>query len=365
MKKLAKFNLLAIIIIIVCCSCSKEDTNGIYKPILKDNKAEIALITDVAGLKDGSFNDNTWFAIKDYAVKNNKTCTYYQSDEKTELSNKQAIEKSIENGAKIVITPGYLFEKLVYKMQMKYPDVKFILLDAYPTDEKGNKKIMNNTYSIVYSEEQAGYLAGYAIVKEGYRSLGFMGGMEVPSVVRFGFGYVQGISDAAKELKLSKDDIHLKYTYVGSFEDNPENEYIAETMYSSGVEVIFACGGAIGYSVMRMAEKYNAKVIGVDGSQAHISNTLITSAMKDISGSVYKTISNIYSGDKGGKVILFDMNKHGILLDMQNSRFKYFTQQDHDKLYDRILSGEIVVFDDSHFANKMKNIKNITIDYIK
>ena len=104
MKKLAKFNLLAIIIIIVCCSCSKEDTNGIYKPILKDNKAEIALITDVAGLKDGSFNDNTWFAIKDYAVKNNKTCTYYQSDEKTELSNKQAIEKSIENGAKIVIT---------------------------------------------------------------------------------------------------------------------------------------------------------------------------------------------------------------------------------------------------------------------
>ena len=87
--------------------------------------------------------------------------------------------------------------------------------------------------------------------------------------------------------------------------------------------------------------------------------------MKDISGSVYKTISNIYSGDKGGKVILFDMNKHGILLDMQNSRFKYFTQQDHDKLYDRILSGEIVVFDYSHFANKMKNIKNITIDYIK
>ncbi|MEG0981782.1 MAG: BMP family ABC transporter substrate-binding protein, partial [Erysipelotrichaceae bacterium] len=165
---------------------------------------------------------------------------------------------------KVVITPGFLFEEPIYIAQDKYPDVNFILIDGNPHDAKGKDyKTGKNAVGIVFAEEQSGYLAGYAAVKEGYTKLGFMGGMAVPAVTRFGYGFVQGADAAAKELEI--DNVNVKYHYTGGFDATPEVQTLASSWYTDGTEVIFACGGAVGNSVMSAAEAIDSKkVIGVD-----------------------------------------------------------------------------------------------------
>ena len=166
---------------------------------------ELALITDIGTIDDKSFNQGAWEGLKKYADEKKITYAYYKPTEKTDAAYVAAIDLAVTGGAKVIVTPGYLFEPAVYVAQDKYPNVKFILLDGTPhTPDYKTYRIEKNVYSIFYAEEQSGFLAGYAAVKDGFTSLGFMGGMAVPAVVRFGYGYVQGAEYAAKELGLTK-----------------------------------------------------------------------------------------------------------------------------------------------------------------
>ena len=184
-----------------------------------------------------------------------------------------------------------------------HPNVSFVLLDGTPQDGTYiDFRIEKNVYSVLYAEEQAGFLAGYAIVKEGYTNLGVMGGIEVPPVIRFGYGFVQGANYAAKELKMPTGSIKINYTYVGSFNATPENQTLATSWYQNGVQVIFAPAGGAGNSVMSAAENNNGLVIGVDIDQSFESHTVITSAIKMIKNSVYNAVDSFYNGTfVGGK----------------------------------------------------------------
>ena len=201
------------------------------------------------------------------------------------------IDLAVSAGAKLVITPNYLFEAAVYKAQDMHPNVSFVLLDGTPQDGTYTDfRIEKNVYSVLYAEEQAGFLAGYAIVKEGYTNLGVMGGIAVPPVIRFGYGFVQGANYAAKELKMPTGSIKINYTYVGSFNATPENQTLATSWYQNGVQVIFAPAGGAGNSVMSAAENNNGLVIGVDIDKSFESHTVITSAIKMIKNSVYNAV---------------------------------------------------------------------------
>lgn len=305
---------------------------------------ELALITDVGTIDDKSFNQGAWEGLEKYAKENNKSYKYYKPAEKSDVAYLSSIEQAVKAGAKVVVCPGYLFGKPVYEMQTKYPDVQFIILDAAPHKGDFVPSIAKNTEAIFYAEEQAGYLAGYAAVKDGYRKLGFMGGLAVPAVVRFGYGFIQGADAAAKELGLAKDDVSVKYTYVGNFDATPENQSKAAAWYNDGTEVIFACGGAAGNSVMKAAETANGKVIGVDVDQYAESNTVITSAMKNLGKSVYDAISNYYNNKfNGGKSVILDASVDGIQLPMKNSKFKTFNQAAYDKVYAQLVAGNITL----------------------
>jgi basic membrane protein A and related proteins len=172
--------------------------------------------------------------------------------------------------------------------------VKFVLLDGFPQDGTYTEfRIEDNVYSVFYAEEQVGFLAGYAAVKEGFTNLGFMGGMAVPAVVRFGYGFVQGANYAAAELGVN---VTLKYKYLGGFGPTPEYQTEAATWFQGGTEVIFAAAGGAGNSVMAAAEANNGKVIGVDIDQSAESTTVITSAMKGLGISVYDALADFYAG---------------------------------------------------------------------
>lgn len=303
---------------------------------------ELALITDVGTINDKSFNQGAWEGLEKYAKEKKISHKYYKPAEKSDVAYLSSIDQAIKGGAKVVVCPGYLFEKSVYEAQTKYPEVKFIILDGAPHPGDYNVNIKDNVLSIYYAEEQAGYLAGYAAVKDGYKKLGFMGGMAVPAVIRYGYGFVQGAEDAAKELGLSKGDIDIKYTYVGNFDATPENQAKAASWYNDGTEVIFACGGAVGNSVMKAAETAGKKVIGVDVDQSSESKTVITSAMKNLGKSVYDAIDNYYKNNwQGGQSITLDAKVGGVELPMKSSKFEKFKQADYDAVYAKLVDGTI------------------------
>src|SRR5690554_1497998 len=213
------------------------------------DKFAIALITDIGDIDDKSFNQGAWEGVLEFVENNEEEVThkYYKPTDETVDAYIAAIDLAVANGAEIVVTPGYMFEDPINIAQESHPDVKFVILDGSPANVEDGT-IEDNTYAVFYAEEQAGYLAGYAAVKEGFTKLGFMGGVAVPAVIRFGHGYVLGANDAAEELDVQ---VELEYTYTDSFAATPEAVATAASLYNGGTEVIFACGGEIGRASCR------------------------------------------------------------------------------------------------------------------
>jgi len=326
---------------------------------------ELALITDVGTIDDKSFNQGSWEGVVEYAEENGITHKYYQPAEKSKDAYLASIDLAVKAGAKAIVCPGYLFEDAIYEAQSKYPDVTFMILDGAPHPGDFNVHIEDNTLSIFYAEEEAGYLAGYAAVVEGYTQLGFMGGLAVPAVVRFGYGFIQGADQAAQDLGVS--DVNVKYTYVGNFDATPENMTKAAAWYNEGVEVIFACGGGVGNSVMKAAETAGAKVIGVDVDQSVESETVITSAMKNLAKSVYDALAELYAGTfNGGQSITLDASNEGIELPMDTSRFEKFDIQQYDELYKGLADGSVQLENDTVGENPTDvTITAITVESVQ
>ena len=229
--------------------------------------AEIALVTDVGTIDDESFNQSCWQGVEAFAKANNLSYQYYQPAADSDDERMGSIDQAVSDGAKAIVLPGYLFGATVAQAQEMYPEVKFIAVDVNTVDlvlDGEQVELDENLYCAVFGEEQAGYLAGYATVKDGYTKLGFLGGMAVPAVQRFGFGFVQGANDAAVELGTP---IEIKYTYGGQFYGDANITAKMDAWYAEGTEIVFACGGGIYTSAVEAAFNYNKYVIGVDTNQ--------------------------------------------------------------------------------------------------
>ncbi len=347
-----KFLLIALSLVLVLgvVGCGQSSDNA--GDNAGDGSYDIALITDKGNIDDKSFNQGAWEGVVAYAEKNNITHTYIKPEEASDAGYLAAIDLAVQGGAKIVVTPGFLFEVPVYEAQTKYPDVKFILLDGAPhTADYSDAKTEGNVASVMYSEQQSGYLAGYAAVYDGNTDLGFMGGMAVPAVQAFGYGYLQGADAAASELSI--DDVNVTYHYTGNFDENDTNKATARTMYQEGVQVIFACGGSVGKSVMSAANEADGKVIGVDVDQRYDSETVITSATKGLSASVVSVLDAIYNDDwatYAGKTTYFNAANNGVglpttVIGDENAnafdRFQKFDKETYDKIYAKLADGSV------------------------
>lgn len=299
--------------------------------------AEIAMIADGGTIDDKGFNQGTYEGVKQYGEEKGISYKYYKPVEKTTDAYLSAMELAIEGGAKIIVAPGFRFTEAMYIAQDTWPDTKFVLLDGVPT-QNGESKTNANTVGIQYAEEQAGFLAGYAVVVEGYKKLGFMGGVATPAVVRYGYGYIQGAEAAAKELGVT--DVEINYYYTGTFDATPETQTLAATWYQNGTEIIFACGSGVGQSVMAAADASSGKSIGVDIDWAEESETVVTSAMKSLSGTVYQMLDKFYTDSfPGGENIVMDASNEGVELPMETSRFEKFDQAQYDELYKKLADG--------------------------
>lgn len=320
----------------------------------KTTGAEIALITDKGNIDDKSFNQGSWEGVVEFAERENISHNYIKPEDATDDFYLAAIDLAVEGGAKVIVTPGFLFEVAVYQAQDKYPDVKFILLDGSPRNaDWSDFKTNENVASVLYAEEESGYLAGYAAVMDGMTNLGFMGGMAVPAVQAFGYGYLQGAEVAATELGLANGSVKAIYHYTGDFDENDTNKATASTMYQEGMEVIFACGGSVGKSVMSAAAEAGTKVIGVDVDQRYDSETVITSATKGLAASVVQVLESIYNDSFdtfGGKTTYFNAENDGVSLPTEVigeanadafDRFESFTMEDYEEVFATLVDGSV------------------------
>lgn len=359
MKKITSMLLALLLVALLATGCGSSSTNN--APANPSNSGtskdgfEIALITDKGNIDDKSFNQGSWEGVVEFAEANNISHKYYKPEEASDAGYLAAIDLAVTGGAKVIVTPGFLFEVPIFEAQSLYPEVKFILLDGTPhTADYKTFETKGNVASVLYAEEESGYLAGYAAVHDGMTKLGFMGGMPVPAVQAFGYGYLQGAEAAAAELGLADGAISAIYHYTGDFAETDTNKATAKTMYQGGTEVIFACGGSVGKSVMSAAAESGKKVIGVDVDQRYDSETVITSATKGLGASVIQVLEAIYKTDSwstfAGKTTTFDAKNDGIglptvVLDNPNGnsfdRFAKFTKEQYEKAYATLVDGSV------------------------
>ena len=337
MKKVLAI-LLAALVVFSMVGCNNQ----------KESK-EIAVVTDVGQLMDGGFNQGTYEGAKAYAEANNKTYMYYQpanGQNATDNDRVAAMRLAIANGAKVIVAPGFLQATAMTTVAKESPEVKFLFVDGWALDD-GNGNLLKNVTAIVYKEQESGYLAGYAAVKDGYTKLGgtFGGGGSNPACNRFAYGYVQGARDAADELGVDVE-IRISFMYGGNFSASTELATQMAAWYSAGTEVIFSCGGSMVQSVIQAAkETANGKVIGVDTDQSGLSDRVITSAMKGLSASVQKVLGEYYKGEwdakLGGQASNLGAADDATGLPMATSKFTKFSTADYDALYAKVKSGEV------------------------
>jgi len=320
-------------------------------PVVEATEAPVALniamVTDVGNIDDKSFNEFTWMGCKNWAEENGAVANYYRPSEDSDEARIETIKTAIEKGANVIVCPGYLFGATYQQLPQQYPEVMFLGIDLGLGDVPEPQA---NTALITYQEEQSGFLAGYAAVMDGYTKLAFLGGIDVPAVVRFGFGFVQGANQAATELG-NTADVSVKYWYSGAFWPTDEIKTKTAGWYTEGTEIIFSAGGGILYSAIASADEADGKLIGVDVDQSAVSPRIITSAKKELENSVKLALSDLLAnGGKWSAAYAGVENKLGAAQDCVGLptdpaafKFSTFTLDQYNALYEKVKSGEYVI----------------------
>ena len=375
MKTRKRVILLFLSLLLMLCAAACGSSPG---PDDYEGKYKVAMITDAGDITDQSFNQLTYEACRDWCAEHGIPFTYKKPDGDTDYSRIAMVDVAVAEGYNIIVMPGFVFARTLVEVTYKYPEIIFVGLDlsggdiaaaavgdiyyadpdAYTPSDYYNT---DNTYLAMYQEQIPGYLAGYAAVRLGYRNLGFLGGQAVPGVMRFGYGYLQGIDEAAKELGIT-DEVSVQYAYGGQFYGSTEITAAMDTWYSRGTEVVFACGGGIFTSAAEAAAKTGGKVIGVDSDQSPIinaygENMTVTSALKSLRSTVYAVLDSIIINDTWdqhvgkienlGLVSGDDAALNYVGLPEDSTQWnENFTLEDYHQLLKRICNGEIAISDD-------------------
>ncbi len=390
MKKLIALFLVAAMMMCCFAGCGgNTDVDG------ENGEYRVAMITDYGDITDESFNQITYEACKAFCGENNIDFTYYKPAGDTTADRVAMVDKAVDEGYNVIVMPGYTFGGTVVEVAETYSDIKFIALDVAAGDilEAGvpaagevydynpdNWNVTDyyyedNVYCAIYQEELCGYMAGYAAVKMGYTELGFLGGMAIGSVLRYGYGFVQGVDAAAVELGVNPN---VKFAFGNQFVGDADIKAVMDTWYQGGTEVVFPCGGGIYVSPAESAAATGGKIIGVDTDQsANIDGTYgegltITSAMKGLYNTTYDTLAEIILNDNwskfAGKIESLglvsgtdpDANYVGIPSDT-TQWCDTFTQEDYKNMVAAMFDGTIKVSNDVTTAPATVNT---TVEYL-
>lgn len=317
---------------------------------------KVGMVTDAGTIDDKSFNQGTWEGIVRAKEELEVQTKYLKPNGTTEADYLKEIGNLYDAGYKFIVTPGFKFETAIFQAQDKYEDAKFVLIDGAPHAGDYNPTVKDNTVSIFFAEHESGFLAGVATaleLKEG--EVGFIGGMEIPAVQKFNWGFQQGIQYANNNIGT---DIILKaenVIYQGSFNDTAAGGQIAAQMYDRGVDAIFTAAGGVGVGAINEA-KTRAKagdkvwIVGVDvdqyadGIYDGEKSVILTSAMKRLEQATFDMIKQEQDGNfPGGQTLTFDTKNKGVGIPEENPNLSEETMSKTDEILQKIKSDEIKV----------------------
>ncbi|HOJ93984.1 MAG TPA: BMP family ABC transporter substrate-binding protein [Fervidobacterium nodosum] len=341
------------------------------------------MVTDSGGLGDKSFNDGTWAGIqraaKELGVEAKVIMSQEQSDYIPNLT-KAAEEVSKEKDGGIVFAVGFMMQDALEKVAKQYPSVYFAGIDI----EFG--KELPNVINFLFKEQESAFLVGYvaaAMTRTG--KVGFIGGIPIPPVERFRYGYEAGIK-AYQDLKGKKITVIKGYT--NEFSDPKKGKDLANSQFSQGVDIIFAAAGACGNGVIEAAKERSEKLagkgldnikkyalsgkalyyaIGVDVDQDYMApGVVLTSAMKGIDTAGYYGVTWAFKGQFKGGLKVLGLKENGVRM----SEMKYTKDiinklapnviKELEYLKGLIIEGKITV-PDSEDALKAFTVKGIKL----
>ena len=322
----------------------------------ENSTLKVGMVTDTGTIDDKSFNQGTWEGIGEAAKEFGFEKTFMQPNGESESSYLTEIQNLYDSGYNFIVTPGYKFETAIYKAQSQYEDAKFVLIDGEPNDGNDNYLVADNTVAIYFAEEQSGFIAGVASALELQTGdFGFIGGMEIPSVKKFNYGFQQGVAYANEHYGTNVSLKAENIVYSGSFSDTALGQQLSAQMYDNGVKAIFTAAAGVNIGVIteaktRVANGEEAWVIGVDSDQYDdgiyegTKSVVLTSAIKKIDEATYQIIENEVNGEfPGGQVLRFDAKNDAVGIPSENPNLSEDTMTKVNEVIEAIKADQIEV----------------------
>ena len=322
----------------------------------EEGKLKVGMVTDTGTIDDKSFNQGTWEGIKEAEKSFGLETTFMQPNGESESSYLTEIQNLYDSGYKFIVTPGYKFETAIYKAQSQYEDAKFVLIDGEPNDGNDNYLVADNTVAVYFAEEQSGFIAGVAsAVQLQDGDFGFIGGMEIPSVKKFNYGFQQGVAYANEHFGSNVTIKAENVVYSGSFSDTALGQQLAAQMYDRGVKVIFTAAGGTGMGAIteaktRAVNGEEAWIIGVDSDQyadgiyEGNKSVILTSAIKKVNVASYKMIEAELNNEfPGGQSLIFDAKNDAVGIPSENPNLSDDTIAKVNEVIDAIKADKIEV----------------------
>ena len=347
------------------CSDNVKGTDGSSPK----SDLKVGMVTDAGTIDDKSFNQGTWEGVLRAGEELGVQTNYLKPAGTTEAEYLKEIANLYDTGYKFIVAPGFKFETAIFNAQTKYPDAKFIILDGAPQDGNYNYNVADNTVAIYFAEHQAGFLAGIATsveLKEG--ALGYIGGMEIPAVQKFNWGFQQGVAYANANLGTKMTIDASNVIYEGSFDNVPAGQQLAAQMFDKGVKAIFCAAGGVGVGSIKEAVERNSQgkeawIIGVDSDQyadgfydsANTKSAILTSAIKCIDNATFDLIKAELDGKfPGGQTLTFDITTDGVGIPLENPNLSEATMKTVQDIVTQMKDGKIIVIDNNDDGSFIK-----------
>lgn len=366
MKKIRTLLAIIVALSLVIVGCSSKNKSENKNEESKSYK--IGIVTGEGGAKDKSFNQANVEAIQAWAKENGA-----KEPVVVETKNQSDLAANLQNAAKvsdIISLAGYEFEKEISKIAEQYKDKKFMYVDSYVDAP--------NIASLIFKEQEAGYLAGYAAALQSKTGkVGFIGGTKIPPVERFGIGFVQGA-------KAAKSDIKIMYNYSGTFSDTNKGKTLAATMYDSGVDVIFVAAGNTGNGVISEAKERGVLdmsksgeikhwVVGVDKDQyeegifkgkdkdgnEYQKSAILTSAVKNIEVAVTKILNEIKEDKFQNGKHIFGIKENGVGIPKENPNLSSEVKEKLNIAIEELKTGKVEVVGTGDELKAKSTVTNI------
>lgn len=336
-----------LVVVLVVVGCGK-----------KSEGLKIGMVTDAGTIDDKSFNQGTWEGVVMAGEEFKLETKYLKPVGTTEADYMKEIGNLYDAGFKFIVCPGFKFETAIFQAQDKYKDAKFVIIDGNPHAGDFVPVVKENTVAIFFAEHESGFVAGVATalqLQEG--ELGYIGGMEIPAVQKFNWGFQQGVAYANANLGTNMVIKPENVIYQGSFDNVAAGQQLAAQMYDRGVKAIFAAAGGVGIGAINEAKSRvkageEVWVVGVDvdqyaeGIYDGDKSIILTSAMKQIHTATFDMIKAEKDGEfPGGQILTFDAKNDGIGIPAENPNLSDEVEEKVAEVYEKLKSGEITVAD--------------------